>query len=403
MRKYAMIVLAFIAFFFVFICTALAVDEDGVQCNAKIDFTLDELVEDYDQLWNDLKVNYPFLPVLESRGIDVERLCFTNRTQLTTRISDLMGFVSLIQNMFSQMDNLAHLSLVDVELFDFYNSFLPVENDPRNELVINWQTQAVYSFLKEKYKPSASVDSTKVEIRYFSDVNVVYFHFKSFDHLLVDRDKGIVADYLSSFDNVEHIIFDITGNPGGDTTYWEKNIVLPFGGEYEWKIDTFLKKTPVNERYFFTNDHYKLKPLSALPSDYEMPSFVQKLELDYYYAGNWTFLEQNDTGKSIKSKAKRWVLIDQATFSAADGFAAFCKSSGWATLVGKTTYGDGADEFGPVMFKLKNTGLLVRFSSASCANSDGTMNAEIGTSPDIICKVRETPLETCLRVIGDMQ
>lgn len=387
-------------------CTVALATAGVVQPNPKTEFALEEMLEDYDQLWADLKANYPFFPVLERRGIDVESLRLSNRETLVNRIKDLNGFIFLLRDTFSRMDNLAHLWLVDVEMFDFYNSFLPLEalseNDPRNELFFARQTQTTYKLLGAKGASSDSIRYPEVEMRYSPDINTAYFHFKSFNYLLMKRDKDIVADYLSSLGNVDHIIIDITGNSGGAVAYWIDNIVSPFGGEYVWEDYVFLKKTPVNERFFFNSGFLELKPLSGLPSDYEIPSFVQELGLTHFYAYHGTFPAEDYTGKFVESQAKRWVLIDNGVYSASDCFAALCKRSGWATLVGKTTWGDGASGFEPVVISLKNTGLLVRFSSSTSANIDGTMNAEVGTAPDIVCVKRETPLETCLRVIRSL-
>ena len=375
---------------------------EAVQANPIAEFTLEEMLEDYDQLWDDLRVNYPFFSVLKCRGIEVENLYQLNREILEKRITDLNGFMFLLRDTFYKMDNFAHLSLMDVELFDFYNSFLPLEspseNDPRDELILGAQTQITYKHLKSKGAPSTIIRYPEVEMRYLPDVNAAYFHFKSFDYPLFERDKDAVANYLASLGSVDHIIIDITGNGGGLFGYWIYNIVSPFGGKYIWEDYTFLKKTPVNERFF--NDYLSdFKPLSDLPSNYEIPPFVLELGFTHFYNSHSTYPAGDYTGKCIETQAKRWILIDQGVFSAADNFAAFCKKSGWATLVGETTWGDGADAFGPVMIALKNTGLLVRFSSCTSANSDGTMNAEIGTAPDIVCKSRETPLEACIRVI----
>lgn len=400
MKKQVVTILLIMMFFF---CLFTIPAAQAVQSSAKIYFKQEELLEDYDQLWNDLKVNYPFLPVLERRGINVENLRRSGRETLISRAMNLNGFVILMQNIFARMGNFAHLSLGDVDFYDFYHSFLPMENDPRIELVFNLQTQTTYEFLRTEQPCASSDHYPEVVSLYLPNVNTAYFHFKSFEHSLLERDKEVIVDYLLSLGNVEHIIIDITGNPGGDAAYWQQNIVLPFGGEYEWSFNIFLKKTPVNECYFFRNTSYDIQPISKFPSREKLPAFVSELGLTHYYTNDSIYPTPALTGKTVETQAKRWVLIDQGTYSSADGFAAFCKSSGWATVVGKTTWGDGMNASGPVLLKLKNTGLLVRFSSATCANSDGTMNAEIGTSPDIICKVRETPLETCLRVIGDMQ
>lgn len=67
---------------------------------------------------------------------------------------------------------------------------------------------------------------------------------------------------------------------------------------------------------------------------------------------------------------KIWVLVDEGVYSASENFAAFCKNTGFATLVGEPTGGDGgiAD---PMLFALPESGLVVRFSVFYGLNADG--------------------------------
>ena len=48
-------------------------DESAVTA-PKTEFTQEELLEDYDQLWEDLEANYPFFPVLTQRGMNISAL-----------------------------------------------------------------------------------------------------------------------------------------------------------------------------------------------------------------------------------------------------------------------------------------------------------------------------------------
>lgn len=65
----------------------------------------------------------------------------------------------------------------------------------------------------------------------------------------------------------------------------------------------------------------------------------------------------------------------------------FCKNSGFATLVGTTTNGDGgvAD---PLLLALPNSGLLIRFSIFYGLNADGAGNEATGTTPGHIIFIK---------------
>ncbi len=64
-------------------------------------FTKQELLEDYDQLWKDLKEYYPFFPVLEEEGIDLKQLYQKGREQIKSRVSDPQGLMFVLNSVFN--------------------------------------------------------------------------------------------------------------------------------------------------------------------------------------------------------------------------------------------------------------------------------------------------------------
>ena len=208
-----------------------------------------------------------------------------------------------------------------------------------------------------------------------------------------ERDENIIADWLAQVPDVEHIIIDMTGNPGGSSLYWENVIVRPFGGSWTGSYRIFYQESPINRQYYGEKD---LLPISQI----QLPPFAQQLEAALYETVQWNV----DYGQSSLEKgtgAKRWVLTNGG-YSAAESFAGFCKLTGWATLVGKPTDGDGLGG-NPLLLTLKNTGLLVYFTTAMAENPDGTLNAQQGIMPDHVLRPKDdrNPLELCQDLIRE--
>lgn len=86
----------------------------------KTEFTQADFLEDYQQLWADLQENYPFLPVLEELGVDVEGIRKSGEDTLKQREITLDGFVWLLKQQFGQMRGLAHLGVVDANTLNVY-------------------------------------------------------------------------------------------------------------------------------------------------------------------------------------------------------------------------------------------------------------------------------------------
>ena len=97
---------------------------------------------------------------------------------------------------------------------------------------------------------------------------------------------------------------------------------------------------------------------------------------------------------------KIWVLTNPKVYSSSENFIMFCKNTGFATLVGTSTGGDGgiAD---PILLSLPNSGLIIRFSMFYGLNNDGTGNEAIGTLPNIMIKDDENALDICISQIND--
>ena len=95
-----------------------------------------------------------------------------------------------------------------------------------------------------------------------------------------------------------------------------------------------------------------------------------------------------------------WVLIDEKVYSASENFVMFCKNTGFTTLVGTATGGDGgiAD---PLLVALPNSGLIIRFSIFYGLNADGSGNEAKGTTPDITIAEDGDALEECFRLIEE--
>ena len=85
---------------------------------------------------------------------------------------------------------------------------------------------------------------------------------------------------------------------------------------------------------------------------------------------------------SIGFNGRIYLLVDKGVYSSSEMFAVFSKNTGFATLIGETTGGDGIAT-NPLLCVLPNSGYIFRFSVVMGLNHDGTCNEEFKTRPDI--------------------
>lgn len=215
--------------------------------------------------------------------------------------------------------------------------------------------------------------------RIIEDGKIAYIKFKSFDYRLIEENSEGIYQFFHKIKDYPYLIIDIRGNPGGSSSYWQENIISP------------LTKTTLSMEYIigfrdgeFINRNLEdivhwgnVNILNTLPSGKNYPPEI--------YNSFHSFIN-NPISVEPKIytgfKGKIYLLVDDGVYSAAEGFAAFAKETGWATLVGSTTGGDGLG-FDPAYTALPNSGLIVRFPIGMGFNPDGTANEETHTSPDI--------------------
>lgn len=194
---------------------------------------------------------------------------------------------------------------------------------------------------------------------------------------------------------VENIVFDITGNGGGNTAYWTNNIVVPFGGTYEFREPRFIRDTP-RTRWWYQNAD--LHPVEEYAAEYPLPDFVEEMGLALYAWSEQSFQCGDPTLPQELLQAKRWLLVDDTVASSSAIFTSFCLNTGWATVVGTPT-GSYRPSGNPAMFVLPNTGLIIRLDLCATPNREGQLGCVYGLNPDILCERDETPQEAWQRAV----
>lgn len=383
-----------------------------------LNLTTEQKLSDFDTLCGILNKSYPFWQEAEQMGIDKEGLYNTYRADIENAKTDI-AFFKDIGYFLKEFKGLGHLSVLDGSMYRLYMDAIlesdhllsPLEKQkiqPLREVLENPVSKNTYEQLdqshtgfrsviglKEEYKSQATeetVQASQLTTAIYKEKNAAYIKISSFELGNYEEDKAVLTDFYLQIGNVPNLIIDLRGNSGGSDIYWEELLVQPNAKEHY-----------TSQRYYLFHPNETTKAyLSAVgirPEDIStLPELLFSQYRDYFSCCTMdrvTFEKANDP-----YRGRIWVLVDENVYSASENFVMFCKDTGFATLVGTATGGDGgiAD---PLLVALPNSGLIIRFSIFYGLNADGSGNEANGTKPDIAIAEDGDALEECFRLIEE--
>ena len=405
--------------------TELQLNKDKTQ----VIFTRQQAFKDYYILWEILVENCPVIDAAKDiKGIDWQNIKSRYEDILSARIGTdniitQNEFFDFIMVCLLEFQHIGHINAVPYSLYESYLSFLDkpdASEYEKNQLALleSEKVKNLYSYFaseqNQKYNatekmPEPSMSSEDVEDLLFENGIFDYSEIEGVPYVKVrsclspGTDEGdalinLLHETFAESKDAKNIIIDMQGNDGGATRAWIEGIVIPLLGEAlpPYYILCGVKSGALNQ-YFWGGVNPPTDE-SAETMDAILKIFPSLKEEILSEFDAFSIQRNSISHSNVGFEGNIWVLVDDGTYSAADQFAIFCKRTGFATLVGTETGGNGAGST-PYMFALPNSGLLVRYEAFYAFNDDGTCNAIVGTKPDIEAKEGQTALEACLEQI----
>ncbi len=249
------------------------------------------------------------------------------------------------------------------------DALFTLEDSEGSEINMDFCCEKEYS-LEPNYYPE-----TPLDFKIWAEKNTCYMNIQTFDLGVAGYSKAFRSFYKQIVD-YEHLIIDIRGNKGGFYSTWINNIVLPLLSKEEklqfylaFKTDEYI--SCFRECYDLTNNVPKCS-FDSLPSEvYEDDYNIY----DYSFSFSPIY-DTNFAGEII-------LLTDNVVYSAAEAFASFCKQTGFATIYGTTSGGDGITPW-PLYYVLPNSKIVIQLPSSMGLDHLGNANEETRTQPDFI-------------------
>lgn len=238
-----------------------------------------------------------------------------------------------------------------------------------NEDVIRWYDEEYFNSLK----------AANVYTDITSNEKTAYIKIKSFDTKYMENDEFIIKKFLlEKCKNVDNIVIDIRGNPGGDNGYGNFIISILTDKIISKYVYDCYKNTEFMEKNFFSKIDYDMTKQEEIDKS-QLPKNSYNLDDFRIFKQPEIIMPHED---SIKFKGNIYVLVDDSVYSASEHFINIVKKTKFAKIVGITTGGDGVGVT-PISTMLPNSKIPIQISHSFGINSDGTVNEEVHTEPDL--------------------
>lgn len=183
-----------------------------------------------------------------------------------------------------------------------------------------------------------------------------------------------MIDFYKVIKDYPNLIIDIRGNGGGADSFWKNNIVSPL-----------ISSSLTSKNYILFKNGSYIKPFldetigsGCITSINDRPYFNK---FKNKFSGFVSLNTAVSPSYTVDFKGRIYLLVDARVYSSTENFASFAKDTKFATLIGTTT--GGGMGVNPAVAKLPNSGLVFNFPISCVLNSDGSINEETHTKPNI--------------------
>ena len=391
-------------------------------------FSKDQVLDDYNTMLDILDKNYPnFITARNLYGANKDEIYAKYKNKIENLPDELKidEALKIYNDFIVEFGQIGHFSVIGPAFYQDELEKVSQYKDSDNlasetyKILTNESAVRTIKYIKDtnfSYRPpffperleNTIYPETPTNISNLTEINenlsykviddsTVYLNINSFDPL--DIDKPLLLNFYKQMNGYKNLVIDITKNGGGSDYYWMYNIVQP-NITKDISIPTYSLAKSAGIYQNLANDTSCNRSSIIYETVSNLPDISNEALAEFDIA-----FETDYTVKSIGSTksfdGNIYILVGSNVYSASEGFAKISKDSGFATLVGSNTGGDGGSFLNIQFFLLPNTGLLFRFSTLFPLNSDDSSNTEFGTKPDFYARENQSALDRCLEIIGN--
>ncbi|MDO5717970.1 MAG: S41 family peptidase [Tissierellia bacterium] len=355
--------------------------------------TQSQKLNDFEKVSSLIKESHPYFDQnIISKQVDWDGISETYKQKVLKTAND-SEFIDLLSEYVNQLND-EDTHILNNEFYNYLNEkyqeenktpWLKVLNSDKSKKTYKLLSSDIIDNLLEENADTMTGSNLKLEKPV--NGNLAYIKIKSFKDKYKEGDGKIIRDFLNEIKDYNYLVIDISGIKEGENSYWIDNLVSPITnhhlqlfGRLAKKDDSFSEFLDYSYKnkneYMVYGDEY---PINELPVELNSPDYIRDSFKSYLR------FEINVSPKDpVDLSAGIYLIQDKDVYGAADTFSQFCRATGFANVLGKTTKGHGmTGEIDPILYSLPNSGLILRMPAVMGLDYSGASTTSSGTNPDI--------------------
>lgn len=361
------------------------------------ELTKDEMIEDFEFLFKELKENYPFFEVLKRRHkIDFVKSHDKYLTMVKKAKTD-EEFIETLKMIIGDLKS-DHAKIADKayvkETLEYFAQNFKSPSIYYEFLNLNRSVVRNRYDLKGKQSDEDNIDlNRRRDIFETADPNNLSFEDLGKGLGLIkikemagvskySEDLKVLKDFLKNKHLYKALIIDIRGNSGGNEDYWQSFLLPKLLTSPKKVTNSLFFKDSDKTKLIFADENLNAERLENMDTSALNISNTKDIEGFDLYMKDIISISPDKSDRDYGFDGEIFILVDKEVYSAAEGFTNFMKNSNAAILLGEQTKGDGIT-LGIINSVLPNSGLVFTYTNTLGFDSEGKLNEENPTKPDI--------------------
>ena len=368
-----------------------------------------QMVEDFNYVFNELKVNYPFFGVLK-REYNIDFIgSYKKYLKRIENAKTDQEFIDEMTGIMGELNN-SHARIADTAYVEntlkYYSKNWNTPSIYYEFLKMNKQVVRNRYDLKGEQTQDSEGESQKRALSFINKNKTTNLTLESpaegiallkinsmVDPEKFSQDEVVLDEFLRNKHLYKALIIDIRENYGGNMDYWQKFLLPKILKSPKSVTNHLFFKDSDRAKLILADDALNIETLKNVDiTGVKLEHSSDLKNFDYYIKDTIT-VNPDESKKEYGFEGNIYLMVDKAVFSAAEGMASFMKNSESASLIGQTTGGDGIT-LGVINDVMPNSGLVFTYTNTLGYAPDGTINAEKRTVPDIESASFKNSIET---------